>query len=484
MKSSSTVRGGILLALAVSLLVPAQTRSAAATPVPGNVGNHIADHMLRTWPVLDDTACGSACFSLNYATVPATPAPKHWEYTNGVPLYGIWKLYERTGRQKYFTYVKRFVDTYVDADGAIDYARPFPVGAAPHDPTVQDTIQPATLLFGLYAKTRDPRYLKAMTSVFSVFPRIRTNPAGAYWHKPTYPDQQWLDAVYMSQPFQVRYAARFLPPAERDAAFTAATTQIKLAAERTFDPATGLYRHGWNGAADGVWRGLDPTKGKTPPLTGQVTSPVLWSRSQAWFVSGLVDVLEYLPAGHPDRRALLDILATSARGLQRYQDAATGLWYQVLDVKDGPLPANGGYPGENVPAQANFLETSSSALFVYALAKAVRLHLLPRHHLRTATKGWAGVRSRIDRSANGRSVRLSGTVVGMSIGGTYNAYTNVDVRSDVTSGPLPAPAELCSTAQLPTGFTSAPLACRFSYVRDNVPQGLGGALLAASEMEY
>lgn len=458
----------------------ASAGASLATPVPGNTGNYVANYMINTWPVLDDFNCSYNCFSLNYATVPATPAPKFWEYTNGVPLYGIWKLYEKTGRQKYFDYVKKWVDTYVDANGVISYARAFPAGATPNDPTIQDTIQPANLLFGLYTKTHDTRYLKAMQFVRSIFPTMNTNPQGAFWHKPTYPNQQWLDAIYMSEPFLVRYGAQYATGTDKTDAFNTATKQIKLAAQYTFNASKSLYYHGWNGAADGVWLGLDATKGKTPPLTGQVTSPVLWARSQAWYIAGVVDVLEYLPKTHPDYKAVLQILKNSAAGLKAYQ-GSNGLWYQVLDVKDGPLPANGGYPGESIQAQPNFQETSASAIFVYALAKAYRLGLLPSEYLTVAKKGWAGVKTKIDLSNNNNSVKLHGTVVGMSIGGTYNAYTNVDNRTDLVNGPLPAPTESCGNLQY---FVSPPLVCKYSYVRDNVPQGLGAAMLAATEMEY
>ncbi|HSD38130.1 MAG TPA: glycoside hydrolase family 88 protein [Rhodocyclaceae bacterium] len=478
MKMSFTARTCVTALFGIGMFTASMT--ASATPVPGNHGNYVANYMINTWPVLDDFACGSSCFSLNYATVPATPAPKFWEYTNGVPLYGIWKLYEKTGRQKYYDYVKKYVDTYVDANGVISYARAFPAGSTPNDPTIQDTIQPAVLLFGLYKKTGDQRYLKAMQFVRTIFPTIKVNPQGAWWHKPTYPNQQWLDAIYMSQPFLVRYAAQYETGAPQTDAFNTATKQIKLAAQYTYNPTKSLYYHGWNGATDGVWLGLNALAGKTPPLTGQVVSPVLWSRSQAWYIAGIVDVLEFLPKTHPDYAAVLQILKNSAEGLKRYQDT-NGLWWQVLDVKSGPLPANGGYPGESVTAQPNFQETSSSAIFVYSLAKAVRLGLLPSEYLTIAKKGWAGVKTKIELANSNATVKLHGTVVGMSIGGTYNAYTNVDVRSDLNTGPLPAPADVCVNLQY---FVSPPLACKYSYVRDNVPQGLGAAMLAASEMEY
>lgn len=71
----------------------------------------------------------------------------------------------------------------------------------------------------------------------------------------------------------------------------------------------------------------------------------------------------------------------------------------------------------------------------------------------------------------------------MSVGGTYNAYTNADFRSDLTTGDPPAPPTCLKAADLPLG-TSPTLDCKYVYVRDNVPQGFGAVLLAASELEY
>lgn len=451
-----------------------------ASPLsPGNVGQTVANYMMSTWPTLDDTSCGYKCFSLNYAVVPATPNPKFWEYTNGVPLYGIWKLYEKTGKQAYFDYVKKFVDTYVDANGVISYA----TATGSNDPTVQDVIQPANLLFGLYEKTGDARYLKAMTSVRHNIDLIKKNTAGAFWHKPAYPNQQWLDAIYMTEPFLVHYGASYadqVTPGDSTTSFNIATNQIKIAHEHLFNADKKLHYHGWNGAPDGVWLGLDPAKGKAPPLTGERISPILWSRSIAWYFVGLIDVLEYLPKNHPDRNKLMSIANFIADGLTQQQDKTTGLWYQVIDVRNNHLPANGGYPGEQVAAQPNWLETSASALFAYGLAKGARIGVLDDGYTAVAKKAWAGVKSKTDIA--GSSVVVHGTVVGMSIGGTYNAYVNADFRSDVSTGPLPAPADQCST--VPAPFTSWPLACKFTYVRDNVPQGMGAVMLAASELEY
>jgi unsaturated rhamnogalacturonyl hydrolase len=498
-----------LLALAVSLIAlalaapPAQSSpspsssssSSSPSPSPSRpIGVAVADYLIRRWPELDATPadCDGAdsCFSLNFASVPAGPAPKFWEYTYGVPLAGLERIYQRTHDPRYLAFVKKYVDRYIDGRGTISYARPWPQNAggalaAANDPTIQDVIQPSSLLFDLYAATHDARYLTAMTNTRRIFPTIKTNAAGAFWHKPSYPDQQWLDAIYMSQPFLARYGALFADratPGDARACFDTVTAQIKIAAAHTRDARTGLYAHAWNGAADGVWRGLAPPT-RVPPTTGAAVSPVLWSRAIGWYIAGIVDVLEYLPRNHRDRAAVLKILQDLAQGLRRFQDPTTGLWYQVIDVGAGPLPATGGYAGEtDRPAQPNWLETSASAIFSYSLAKAVRLGFLPTRYRAVARKAWQGVKTRVEVAADG-TVAIHGTVVGLSVGGTYNAYVNADIRADFKTGAPPAPARCPTAAQIPAG-TTPPITCRYIYVRDNVPQGFGAVLLAASELEF
>jgi unsaturated rhamnogalacturonyl hydrolase len=474
----------------LGFLTTATTASACPPLAPGNTGVSVADYMIATWPTvdgkptLDNTDCGSKCFSLAYGTVPATPNPKFWEYTNGVPLYGIWKLFERTGFPKYYRYVKAFVDQYVDADGNISYAtRP---GFPANDPTVQDTMQPATLLFGLYRVTHDKKYLTAMAKardVFNVMKKARViGDTGVFWHKPNYPNQQWLDAIYMSEPFLTKfgalYADEFIRGDSKDC-FDTATLQIVQAAEHTVAPDKNLYYHAWNGALDLVWQGLTYTSGRSAPLPGTAVSPILWSRSLAWYFAGIVDTLEYLPRHHADRSAIIEIVRNIAKGLERYQDPATGLWYQVIDQMDDPPPANGGYPNEAIPGQPNWLETSSSSIFVYSLAKSVRLGYLPFHYIEVARKGWKGVKSRVE--IDGDQVTVYGTVVGMSVGGTYNAYVNADFRTDLDTGAPPAdPSCAARLAQ----YQSPPLECKYLFVRPNVPQGMAGVMLASTEMEF
>jgi len=465
----------------------------------GGVGVAVANYMIARWPnlQLEDSHC-TDCFSLNYALAVPGPSPKYWEYTNGVPLYGIQKMFERTNNPAYFNYVKQWVDYYVAADGTINYGTPPTQTASKNNPTIQDTMQPSNLLFQVYQQTGDARYLNAMTNARNVFNNIFQNSAGAFWHKPNYARQQWLDAIFMSEPFITRYGALYaeqVKPGDSAACFKISTSQIKMADAVTFDADKSLPHHGWNGDEAHDWTLNLPnpaggslgcglcTANKTPPLTGTRVGPIIWSRSIGWYLAGTVDVLEYLPQKHPDRAKLEGIVAAIADGLKNYQDAATGLWFQITDAMDGPVPAEGGYPGEGIGALPNFTETSASALFVYALAKAIRLGILNGQYNVVAKKGWNGVKSKVIIA--GDQVTIKDTIVGMSLGGTWNAYVNVSPSSDVTNGINPAGGPECTgTGYGGSTFKSAPLTCRYIYLRDNVPQGFGAVMLAASEMEF
>ena len=476
------------------------TTAAAKKGDHGDIGVTVANYMIARWPnlQLEDSTC-TDCFSLNYALAVPGPSPKYWEYTNGVPLFGIQKLFEKTNNAAYYNYVKQWVDHYVADDGTINYGTPPTQTAKKNDPQIQDTMQPATLLFQLYETTGDAKYLNAMTNARAVFDTILQNSAGAFWHKPNYARQQWLDAIYMSEPFITRYGALYadaVKPGDAAACFQTSTTQIKLADAVTFDAPKKLYRHGWNGdeAHDWTLNLPNPITGalmgcglcavnKTPPLTGTRVSPILWSRSIAWYLTGTVDVLEYLPQDHPDRAKLEAIVANIAEGLKTYQDPATGLWFQIIDAMDGPVPAEGGYPGEGIAAQPNWTETSASALFVYSLKKAMRLGILRDKYNSVAKKGWAGVKTRV--VIDGDQVTIKDTVVGMSLAGTWNAYVNASPSSDVANGINPAGGAECTAGGFGgTTFKSPPLTCRYAYRRDNVPQGFGAVMLAASEMEF
>ena len=153
-------------------------------------------------------------------------------------------------------------------------------------------------------------------------------------------------------------------------------------------------------------------------------SKSFWGRGDGWFIMALVDVLEQFPKGHPRRSELINILNRLAIGIQKYQDPASGVWYNVLDK--GSL-------------KGNYLESSASSMFVYALAKGVRLGYLPNSFLSVANRGYRGIINNFIGMEGGK-LALKKTISVASLGGapykdgSFKYYNSEKVVSNDPKG--------------------------------------------------
>jgi unsaturated rhamnogalacturonyl hydrolase len=212
-------------------------------------------------------------------------AHQEWDYTAGVILLAIDRVGVRTGDPRYAAYVKRNIDTFVQPDGTI---RTYDL-----EEFNLDHLNEGKLLFAFYEKTKDLKYRKAIELLREQLRRHPRTSEGGFWHKKVYPNQMWLDGLYMASPFLAQYAATF----GDSAAFSDVTKQFLLIARHLRDPRTGLFYHGWDESKKEAW--ADPNTG---------LSPSFWGRAIGWYAMALVDVLDYLPATHPDRAQLLRVL--------------------------------------------------------------------------------------------------------------------------------------------------------------------------------
>ncbi|MFB9276682.1 glycoside hydrolase family 88/105 protein [Cohnella cellulosilytica] len=316
-----------------------------------------------------------ACEALMARFEPEALPPDRFHYHQGVFLSGMEKTWRLTNKDAYFAYIKRWVDSHMQPDGAI---RSF-------HPDELDDIQPGVLLFGLYERTGDDRYRQALYNLVPLLKKWKTNPSGGFWHKEHYPNQMWLDSMYMGGPIAVQFGKTF---GERDY-FDLMAYQAILMAKRTKDPVTGLMYHGWDESREASW--ADPETGLAPEF---------WGRAIGWYPVALLEMLEHMPQDHKDAPELVVILRELLIALVRYQDEATGLWYQVVDKGD---------------RADNWLETSCSCLYVQAIAKAVRFGYLDAKYMENAWKGYRGVIDTLTFDENGRVV-IGGICVGTGIG--------------------------------------------------------------------
>ncbi|MFB3903928.1 MAG: glycoside hydrolase family 105 protein [Acidobacteriota bacterium] len=356
------MRKNLLLFLLLSFVTAPSVAGAAGTPI----AMRFADWIISTWPD------------------PTTLTAKGWEYNNGIILHGISKVYEKNRDPRYLAYIKRFVDAYVAEDGSVDLGPDHNI----------DTIQPGILLLFLYQETGSERYRKGAGFIRRAFDRMPKNADGGFWHKTKYPNEMWLDGIYMGEPFLVKYGRMF---GNDPACFDIAVFQTTLAARHTQDPTTGLLRHAWDCDRNAAW---------AEPQTG--LSPEVWSRGMGWFAMALVDILKHLPGDHPGRPELIALLQKLAAGVKQTQDPESGLWYQVVDKGDRP---------------DNWHETSGSGMFVYALNVGVEAGYLDRSYRQVAKKAWEGLKTRVSLGADGAPV-VSDAVEGMGAQVNYANYVN------------------------------------------------------------
>jgi unsaturated rhamnogalacturonyl hydrolase len=321
-----------------------------------------------------------------------------WEYTQGLVLKAILQVWQATGDEKYFHYVYAYYDQFIDTAGNI----------LTYDLEEYniDRINPGKVLFPLYQKTGAEKFKKA---IFLLRKQMQTHPRtseGGFWHKNIYPHQMWLDGLYMAAPFLAEFARTFNEPA----LFDDVANQIILMEMHARDEKTGLLFHGWDESGQQRW---------ADPVTGR--SPNFWGRAMGWYSMALVDVLDFLPDNHPRRMEIINILNRLAIVITEFQDEKTGVWYQVVD--------QGG-------KQGNYLESSASCMFVYALAKAVNENYIDPKFLNVVQKGYAGIlKNFIEVDKKGlvhihRACSVAGLGGDPYRDGSYEYYVNEPVRSN------------------------------------------------------
>lgn len=328
--------------------------------------------------------------------------PASWNYEEAVILRGIEKVWRQTGDKAYFEYIKKIIDHFVNNDGSI---RTYELNEYN-----SDQITAGLQLLLLYRETKDEKYKKAADLLRRQIAWQPRTKEGGFWHKHKYPYQMWLDGLYMLNLFYAEYCRDFKTPQH----FDDIANQFIWVTAHNRDPQTGLLYHGWDESKNQKWAN---------PQTGQ--SPEFWSRSIGWYAMSLVDILEILPKKYPKRTKLLAFLAQLAPVLEKFQDKKERVWFQVTDKGD---------------QKGNYLEASGSCMFVYALAKGVRLGYLDKKYAIVAQKGYAGILKNFVETDPQGNVHLNHTCSGAGLGGlpyrsgTYDYYIAEPQRRDDLKG--------------------------------------------------
>jgi unsaturated rhamnogalacturonyl hydrolase len=401
----SKVRNGLSARIVLTLLSVSAIVMCLAPQVHGESGHdpstwskRVASSTIHRWPLGQFGDAGSS---------------PRWNYQLGLLLKGMEAEWQANGDQSAFDYIRRSMDLLVRDDGSIPTYEPKAYS--------MDDILLGRQLLLLYRVTHEEKYLKAAHTIRKQLDTQPRNASGGFWHTESFPNQMLLDDIYMLAPFLAEYAVTFREPKDlHDIA-----QQMALLEKHTRDPRTGLLYQEWNEPRTEAW---------VNHVTG--TSASFWGRGLGWYMMALVDTIPFYNEHDPDRARLIAILNRTATAVVRYQDSKTGAWYQILDKPN---------------AKGNYLESSGSGMFTYALAKGVRLGYLPQAYAANAAHGWRGLVDTFVKDENNRDVTITSTVKGIDLGsapshdGSFQYYTT-------------------------------------ALVIENDPKGIGAFLLAASEM--
>ncbi|MBD0383808.1 glycoside hydrolase family 88/105 protein [Paenibacillus sedimenti] len=317
------------------------------------------------------------------------PPAGRWHYHQGVFLCGMEMVSEAVREDRYDSYIQQYVDNLIDEQGNLYFAR-----------DELDSIQAGLLLFQLEQRTGHSKYRVAANKLRNLFNTLNLTSEGGFWHKDKYPYQMWLDGLYMGGVFALKYANHYGEHSLRHMVLH----QEKLMRKYMKDAKSGLLYHAWDESRRMPWANAE---------TG--CSPEFWGRSLGWYGLAVAQFLDELPADEAGREELVSSLREFVHALIRYQDAESGLWYQVVDKGDQP---------------DNWLETSCTSLFVYAIAKAIKHGVVGNECLDAAVKGYQGLIRALEFDENGRLI-LPHICIGTSAGDYENYVTRPTSKNDL-----------------------------------------------------
>ncbi len=280
----------------------------------------------------------------------------NWNYIDGCMIKAVLEMYSITGDKKYFDFADGFIDAKVLEDGTID-------GYDVEEKNI-DNVNAGKTLFELFDLTGKEKYRKAIDLVYSQIDGMPRTPSGNFWHKNIYPNQVWLDGLYMCMPFYMEYEMRYNGNKNCNDIFS----QFANVRKNMRDAQNGLYYHAFDESREMFW---------CDKVTG--LSQNFWLRALGWYAMALLDTLDIaseLPSEYDaDKAAMKDTFVDFIESLIRYQDES-GMWYQLANL--------GGM-------DQNYLEASGSSILSYAILKGVRLGYLPESMKANGEKAFKGV---------------------------------------------------------------------------------------------
>lgn len=297
---------------------------------------------------------------------------QHWEWTQGVGLYGLWKLFEQTKDQKYLQILTKFFDAQLQIG--------FPALNV-------NTVTPFLTMSYLGEYLREERYLapcrQSARWILERFPRTKE---GGFQHmtSDTLNDQElWDDTLFMT----VLFLANMGRIEGNRAYIEEAQKQFLLHAKYLADSQTGLWYHGWTFNGEHNFAGA------------------FWGRGNCWVTIAIPEFLQMVDVDEAVKEQLTQILLNQVRGLVKYQNE-NGMWHTLIDDP------------------TSYVESSATCGFGYGILKAVHTGLIDSAYGAAAFKALQPILDYIDDRGVVHQVSY-GTPMGRQ---TKDFYKNIELR--------------------------------------------------------
>lgn len=297
-----------------------------------------------------------------------------WSYVMGIELEAMLDTYLKYGGDDILAYCREYTDTMIASNGAIR-------GFRMEDYNL-DNIRTGHFVTRMYQLQPEKKNLLAMQLMMKQLKKQpRTIADKVYWHKAIYSYQVWLDGIFMGLPFYTLTARDLLKQKDAQKIYDDAVNQISVTYQRTFDPKTGLNRHAWDETREMFWADKE---------TG--LSQHCWGRAQGWYTMALIELLDALPENYSRRGEVIELLRKDLDAVIKWQDKKTGVWYQVMDSPE---------------REGNYLESTCSSMFAYALLKAYRKGYLGEKYRDAGIKAYKGIINNFIRVNADKTISLT-----------------------------------------------------------------------------
>lgn len=297
-----------------------------------------------------------------------------WSYVMGIELEAMLDTYLKYGGDDILAYCREYTDTMIAPNGAIR-------GFRMEDYNL-DNIRTGHFVTRMYQLQPEKKNLLAMQLMMKQLKKQpRTIADKVYWHKAIYSYQVWLDGIFMGLPFYTLTARDLLKQKDAQKIYDDAVNQISVTYQRTFDPKTGLNRHAWDETHEMFWADKE---------TG--LSQHCWGRAQGWYTMALIELLDALPENYSRRGEVIELLRKDLDAVIKWQDKKTGVWYQVMDSPE---------------REGNYLESTCSSMFAYALLKAYRKGYLGEKYRDAGIKAYKGIINNFIRVNADKTISLT-----------------------------------------------------------------------------